>query len=30
VWLYLLGLIALFGCAINAEIEKLRKDGRIS
>lgn len=27
VWLYLLSLIALFGCAYNAESERLRKEG---
>lgn len=27
VWLYLLSLIALFGCACNAELERLRKQG---
>jgi membrane protein len=27
VWLYLLSLIALFGCAYNAETERLRKEG---
>jgi membrane protein len=29
VWMYLLSLIALFGCAYNAETEKLRKEGVI-
>jgi membrane protein len=29
VWLYLLSLIALFGCAYNAESERLRKEGRL-
>lgn len=29
VWMYLLSLIALFGCAYNAEAEKLRKEGVI-
>jgi membrane protein len=29
VWLYLLSLIALFGCACNAELEKLRKEGTL-
>ncbi len=27
IWLYLLSLIALFGCAYNAEAERLRKEG---
>jgi len=29
IWMYLLSLIALFGCAYNAEAEKLRKEGVI-
>jgi membrane protein len=29
VWMYLLSLIALFGCAFNAETEKLKKEGLI-
>jgi len=29
VWMYLLSLIALFGCAYNAETEKLRREGAI-
>lgn len=29
VWLYLLSLIALFGCAYNAESDRLRKEGRL-
>ncbi|MFN7543413.1 MAG: YihY/virulence factor BrkB family protein [Acidobacteriota bacterium] len=30
IWMYLLSLIALFGCAYNAETDKLRKEGRIA
>ena len=30
IWMYLLSLIALFGCAYNAEAEKLRKEGLIT
>jgi membrane protein len=29
VWMYLISLIALFGCAYNAETEKLKKEGVI-
>lgn len=29
IWMYMLSLIALFGCAYNAETEKLRKEGVI-
>jgi membrane protein len=29
IWMYLLSLIALFGCAFNAETDKLRKEGVI-
>ena len=29
VWMYLLSLIALFGCAYNAETDKLRREGAI-
>ena len=30
VWMYLLSLIALLGCAYNAEMERLKKEGVIS
>lgn len=30
IWMYLLSLIALLGCAYNAEMERLRKEGVIS
>ncbi|WP_031497340.1 YihY/virulence factor BrkB family protein [Bryobacter aggregatus] len=30
VWMYLLSLIALFGCAYNAEAEKLKKEGLLT
>ncbi len=30
VWLYLLSLIALFGCAFNAQAERLRREGLLS
>jgi membrane protein len=30
IWLYLLSLIALFGCAYNAEAERLRKEGLLT